>query len=487
MLITFNNEDLSSFIKVVNANRGILPQRTNSINTIQRRNGGFYNGYRYEPKLIPVDFVIVNDDLNAVRRVLASMLDVSEPAKLMFSDEPELYYMAVPDGSIDLDEVLTVGTGTINFLCPNPYAYKVTESEFSLASDKDRFTLYNYGSAPTYPKIKINFTSECGFIGVASPKGAIQVGNPEEDDGFDVPKSESMISEDFSTTGGWAKNAVQPIHKYAIANGTSKNDKWGVLPDSFGTASGTKHYSGVSLTKGFTTDKLGLTTADNWSLWARMAITGGDTKQNTGMITVGILDEKDEFITAIQLHDGSKVRNNITASLFTQPNRAENGSERAKHKVDIGSGGMFLGSIKVVKVGIKFTMSVYNERNKKLFTKTVYDSVAGGKKAKKAFVYLGKYKDAKPFNTISVTELYVTKHHTTKYEDIPNVFRAGDELIIDNENGNVTLNDMPYYETLDIGSEFFDIGAGTTELGVVYSDWSVSKPTVTALFQERYY
>lgn len=365
MKITFNNEDVSSFIKVVRVNRGILPQRTNNIHTISRRNGGFYDGFRYEVKPIPVDFVIVNDDLNAVRRVLASMLDVPEPAKLVFSDEPNLYYMAVPDGAIDLEEVLTVGTGTINFLCPNPYAYKNTESEFSLPYGSEKFTIYNYGSAPTYPKLKVNFNHECGFVGIASPKGVIQIGNPEEEDGFSVPKSERILTEDFTGTTGWSINNVQPIHWNAIANGTAKNNQWGVLPNSFGTWSASKSWSGVSLSKPFNADKLGSKTADNWEMWARLALYGGDTKKGTGMITVGVLDENNEFMSAVQIHDGSSVANGITATMFLNPNRDSSGYERAKVRDGIGANGNFTGTVKIVKLGSKFTVNVYNEKIKR--------------------------------------------------------------------------------------------------------------------------
>ncbi|MED2879474.1 phage tail family protein, partial [Bacillus thuringiensis] len=71
---------------------------------------------------IPVGIIVPDDtDLEMVKEELASWLITDQPVELIFDVEPNRTYLAVVDDSFDLDEFVTLGIGTLTFICPMPY------------------------------------------------------------------------------------------------------------------------------------------------------------------------------------------------------------------------------------------------------------------------------------------------------------------------------------------------------------------------------
>ena len=490
MNITFNGEDLTQILSAVNVNRGILPERINNTYTIPKRSGVNYKDYRYKEKTIEVEFVVVADDLNLVRRTLAGMLDVAEPAQLIFSDEPNYYWLAIPDNAIDLEEILKVGKGTMRFLCPKPWAFKTGESEFILGAGQSKLTLYNYGTANTNPKFNITFNSDCGFVGVTSPQGIIQVGNKISPDAVAVPSSEKLINTVFSNTGNtaWTKNTVQPLHINAQASGTVAEDANGVRTNSFGSWIESKKWHGPVMSKELATDTLGLNTADNWELYSEFHFRTLDSNavRALAMMEFGVFDDAGVYLAGVRFTDSLDVDSLVGTSLYVGRNADERGIEQAQ-LWDEGGYDYFNGSVYLAKMGNSFNFVLHNHTTGKVLNKTFYSEALGAKKAKKATIFMGQFKDTAAYNDMSVTYFKFVKHHTETMQDVPNIFSSGDELVIDNETGKVTLNGVPYLETLDIGSKFFPINQGSTEVGIIFSPWVTTAPTVKATFQERYY
>ena len=489
MNITFNGEDLTQILSAVNVNRGILPERINNIYTIPKRNGAIYDSYRYKEKRIEVEFVVVADDLNLVRRTLAGMLDVAEPAQLIFGDEPNYYWLAVPDGAIDLSEVLKVGKGTLSFLCAEPYAFKNTQSEFLLGAGQNKVTTYNYGTAPTQPKFEVTFASDCGFIGITSPQGIIQLGNKLSADAVPVPNSEKLINTVFSGTGNtaWVKNTFQPLHINAKASGTVAEDANGARTNSFGTWQANKQWHGPVMSKVLAMDTLGLNTANNWELYSEFHFRTLDSnaQRALAMMEFGVFDDTGAYLAGLRFGDTLDIDSLVGTSLYVGKNPDVNGIEQAQ-LWDEGGYDYFNGSICITKMGNNFNFEIYNQTTGKVLNKTFYSEALGAKKAKTATIFMGRFKDTAVYNDMSVTHFKFTKHHTEKMKDVPNIFSNGDKLVIDNNTGTVTLNGVPHLETLDIGSKFFPINPGTTDIGVIHSPWA-TQPAVKVLFQERYY
>ena len=87
-------------------------------------------------------------------------------------------------------------------------------------------------------------------------------------------------------------------------------------------------------------------------------------------------------------------------------------------------------------------------------------------------LFIGQYQTS-PASAMTLTHLSVKQLNDVPPVVIPQIFRKGDNLRIDCEKNMVYLNDIPYMEHTDIGSNFFPLDAGDTELKIFTDDKGV--------------
>lgn len=156
-MITFNGIDLSNDIRVTSVERPILPPSLLTTSTIVGKPGDFIFYKQAGSYSIPVGFMLIEKKLTTLRqktRELAEKLDTDEPAPLIFSDEPDKYINAIVQDDTFLSEVGAVGSGTINFFCPDPYWYAV-EDDIITRTSPGVLEFIRKGTAPSFPLIEI--------------------------------------------------------------------------------------------------------------------------------------------------------------------------------------------------------------------------------------------------------------------------------------------------------------------------------------------
>lgn len=99
-------------------------------------------------------------------------------------------------------------------------------------------------------------------------------------------------------------------------------------------------------------------------------------------------------------------------------------------------------------------------------------------------IWFGKYKDEIPVDTQNICSIKVTDVETTP-PVIANepIFKEGDELVVDFEEQGVYLNGVNALDQLDIGSEFFSLPAGYSQ---VTCRTDTEKMTVFGEYRERW-
>ena len=91
---------------------------------VPHRAGALFNTETGERRIdVPLVIKAKKDmaDLQKVKEDLADWLYTEQPAELIFDDELDRTYLALIDGSVDLDELVNRGKGVITFVCPMPY------------------------------------------------------------------------------------------------------------------------------------------------------------------------------------------------------------------------------------------------------------------------------------------------------------------------------------------------------------------------------
>ena len=187
------------------------------------RDGSIFKNKRYPARIITVGYQLIAADNEAFREAynkLGSILNVND-AELIFNDELDKFYTGTPTNIDEVESGTNAVTGEIEITCLDPFKYSVIEYEAE-ADIVDNTILIDYqGTYKSYPILEADFYSEndvnedgtageltgngeCGFVAFfTEDEQIVQLGDPEEPDVVNLPKSQTLISQEFKTTSAW--------------------------------------------------------------------------------------------------------------------------------------------------------------------------------------------------------------------------------------------------------------------------------------------
>ena len=250
--VTYAGVELSNFFYIQSVQRSILPPREISLLNVPARHGSYFTGARYGVRKIDIELTVLADtptDYMNTLRFLAFCLDIEEPSELVISDESDKFYFAILSGETDLvNELMTVGKGTLSFICPDPFAYSTTDKTITPVAKK--FTFINQGTTTTFPKFTVNFQNEATFVSFISPDGIVLIGNPNEPDQIVLPKTQYKLNDNMQSTSGWA-NAGAVLDEGRVNSGAVVvKDGAGIGASSYGAGTvGAKQWHGPAIRK----------------------------------------------------------------------------------------------------------------------------------------------------------------------------------------------------------------------------------------------
>lgn len=529
--IWFDEVELTQLIRVFDIKRDVMPERVNTSVDVPSRHGAYYTGYKYGIRKVSVDFLLIAEGENSLedfKRSLAFMLDMETPAKLRFSDDPDRYLYAVLDGATEVAEVLDDGRGTLTFICHDPFLYSATEKEFT-ADSTGLVVINNQGTTTTDPRFKIDFKGDCGFIALVSPDGVIQMGNTQEVDAVALPKQERLLNLNMTTASGWTVNSASTrLKTTANVRGAIGTTLVGVKPTSYGAStagwtgpsirrdlpasldtSGSARYFEATFMLEFKSEKAGQITTST----VRRSI---DSAQK-GTLEASILDENNNYLAGIRFQD-STVYHDMTIPEFwvggqrvwrddlkKPAPKKERYTYKSGGKVktgyrnvyadEVGRWNDFYGSITIKKFWNRIVFDLQKIEKVKGVRKVVarkththyLSDTQKNQRAKSVQAWFGRYSNEPFIDKMAVNQVLFSKLNTTGSYDIPNTFQEGDQLIVDCESNQVFLNGSLFMDQVDIGSEFFEVVAGETEVKLIHSSFTgVAQPTLKVNIREKW-
>ena len=196
--IMWGSTDIGQMVEnITKIDRGVGNKWNNSLVSGTGRYGNKFRSNYLDSKTIKITFTVRGDQRRwtKLRRDLAGVLDTTTTQQLTFNDEPGVYYDAVPDGELNLDEDITTGfaTGVITFLVPDGISHSSLVKTWDSTVQSDLATvvtdpddgsitveLNSDSTATIYPKITVEMTSPNGYIGIATDEGVLAVGSQAE-------------------------------------------------------------------------------------------------------------------------------------------------------------------------------------------------------------------------------------------------------------------------------------------------------------------
>jgi predicted phage tail component-like protein len=473
-------------VKITRLDRNLSPSITRSIENV---NGGEFTHSTYSTKQIVMEFRISNStarELSEFRRKMSEILYSKEPKRLIFSDEPSIYYEAIVDGEPVLGEDDMYSTGTITWLIPDGVAYSTAEFSFD-GVQKDGYqtiTIQNNGTEWADVDYEITHNHENGFIGLVSQYGVIQLGKEEEADGENYEASEELFNgyglfqDDHGTSYQNPENTTQGTLEVKNVAG------YNVMALKGGQAT-SGYWNGGMKTLTIPVDSEGRRGAKNFYCYTQHWFETGLMGQ-TGAQTIAFLTGDNKVICAMSINKSDTVGNTAHVDWFAPQNKKiktldfqPTAYEGNPFNLKMGGG-----HNDFLKEGDRLRIFWYGQYY--YFTiPEIKDMVC-----EKIQVWIGQWGSRDLGNQL-VTHNYLKsiwfrKDNVDKYKDVPNRYRAGDVVSIDGESTKVYVNGMPAKGDEINGSNYPKVPPGTTEVQFCYSSFSSPPPQIKAKIREVY-
>lgn len=495
--MTFNGVDMSRFFRITEIIRPIGNKRSVSTDSAPLLGVNIQQVKRGEKEhTIKFDIKTTNAmEMEQLKHELAGVLDVVEPVKITYGDEPDKYYMGMPVDDITPDNLTRwFQRSEMKILIPDGVAHSSTYRKFDSGidatqmADKMLFTLKNNGTVPAFPIVTVKHNAENGYIGLVNQNSALEVGNREEADIETVRPSEVLFD--------YRGDAILTGYSNATKNQAINNGMVGYLNSNLETFSywGRQHiklkptnvesrHKASSLTWSIPLDSRGGAGSLNDYIWWRQVFLAGAADE-FGFIKLSVSDIDGNFLYGIET---SKRSYGLGCEFYFTATDGKGGfnllrkwtfigTQRDEHNPFNSSRGWSDIQRNDDTISIHWRGS---------FPSFVIPAIKG-KKSAKVHVTLGTYGDKTMLSHMYLDEIYFRKDFAPAIRDIPNRFSIGSNVVINSEDDTVYIDGIAKTSEVVDGSKWLAIPPGTSQLELYVSSFVKNKPEVTIEFEERW-
>lgn len=156
-MLKFNNQLIPDFIKVKSISIQALPNVTGNVKSIAGGFGCIAGKSSFGEKILSAEVSVVipkGQSLQSCARTLAKWLKGNnfKLSPLIVLDDADIMYMAKVNNSVELSDLVFVGTGTIEFIIPSGLGISTKQKSCTGAT---KVTATNSGSHTALPEISV--------------------------------------------------------------------------------------------------------------------------------------------------------------------------------------------------------------------------------------------------------------------------------------------------------------------------------------------
>ncbi|WP_054859140.1 distal tail protein Dit [Gracilibacillus sp. JCM 18860] len=271
--------------------------RRRNLLTVPGYPGGYLRSTEIQPLPIeqPVGFRIKDDaDALAKKDELAEWLLTEKPVPLEFDDEPgRIYYAVVQNTLDDFEKMAVLRSGTIQFLCPDPYAYG---PEIQFTAPSDYFSITNNGTAEAEPIFEFEVKEPVTFALIQNQFNEYNmIGRPINEGDIPVKPYDRIANLTLGTKNGWSDLTAGQVLSGGIVGGQMTTTGASFEAETFGT--NPNGWVGPAVKRSFSE------TLQNFAI--DIAVTSRNTQGITGKLQALLLDAADNEIATMTLIDGT--------------------------------------------------------------------------------------------------------------------------------------------------------------------------------------
>lgn len=464
-----------------------------------------YNQLSVKPIQVILRLVGDNGFFNDSRDKLALILNVREPKELIFEDEPNKIWLAIPTGQVTLapDYSTSPATATLTVPFEVPSArgfYKNYDSvstnlatEFGsitkISNNHFKASLINNGTAESYPIITIKHKSENGWIGLVNSDGkSYEIGNSEEVDKQPAKRSELLLDfRDEKIVDGLAsasKNVAILNDTTQKLNGTIGTvDVWSRKHLYLANVGGTVGNNAGSLTWTIPADSNGVVGSLNDYIWWRQAMWLGKSQQY-GFMKLTVSDENDQILYGVETFkraNGLDCEYNVMVADGKGSYKIIDRKKFLGTHIEAQNPFSYLGGWSDIRrIDDRLTAFWWGSYPERIVPELK------GKVSKKIHLAWGAIGNNEIPTHMYVDSIYYSKQFVDYLEDIPNRYVKGSTVVLDMSKGLVTV-DGKASNNDEIGEpEPLQLPIGQSEIDIYFSSWLSADPEITIEWREMF-
>ncbi|MGK8828732.1 distal tail protein Dit [Bacillus paranthracis] len=438
---------------------------------------------------IPVGIIVPDgSDLEIIKEEIADWLITDQPTELTFDVEPNRTYLAVVDDSFDPDEFVTLGIGTIKFICPMPYKLGKVQTHPFVQSWSTEITSYftNKGSVEAPALIEMTVKKPSTFLDVWFGKYPLErnyfrIGYPLTVEETTVQERERVLWDEMASPIGWTPVTGQ-VEEMKGTGSFKSRDGYALYCEDYGQEKG---FHGAIAKKSIPGGPLQDFEMETWVTLKSKSI------GEMGRVEVLLLDDASNIVARINMSD-LYWDAEITKAYMRIGNA---GTPNSIRKLVDTSGAhpntfnQFYGRLRIARRGKEWTVYVARFRDgteidDASIVERWIDETGNPmteRKIAQVMIAVCKWDNNQPVDVMQIDDLKIWKVNKVPSNTKPYIFDAGDKVIIDTEKSLVTINGKDAINIKDIFSEFPKIIRGDNRIDIMPPD-----VTATISYRERY-
>ncbi|MED2488248.1 phage tail family protein [Bacillus thuringiensis] len=436
-----------------------------------------------EMRVLPVPVgIIVPDgsDLETLKEEIAEWLITEKPVELVFDVTPDRTYLAVIDEDFDPEDFITLGKGTLNFVCPMPYKLGPTKTlEFEMDGRGLIANIQNKGSVESNPIIEVEVTKPSTFLDVWNGTNYFRIGYPLKADQVPVERNQRVLWDEMGTTIGWTD---VPKTEDMTGGGKFKSDGYRFMAEYLGEPT-VKGWHGCIAKKNIPQGPL-----QDFIMQAYVHINSYHWDQ-MGRVEIGLLDENSDYVARISMSDvqWEAEQNSGFASVGNskKPGGQVLINEHGDHP-DTWTN--FRGRLWLARTGnrweayiSKFILGTEIDDAER-FVVWFDENNVNMNKVTQVQISISQFSNNMFCSQMSIDDLKIWKVNMNTQNNPPYIFDVGDKVVIDTERSLVTINGKSAINLKDIFSDYPVIHKGSNKLEIMPSTVGTAKVT----YRERF-
>lgn len=430
--------------------------------------------------LVPIALLYDSaEEAEKLKEEIADWLVTDQPCELIFDDEKDRTFLAVVDETLDLEQLVDLGEGTLTFICPMPYKLgKEQTVDFKKDVSGLVANVQNKGTVHSNPIIEIDITKPNTFLDVwfggvsLSDRDYFRIGMPLKTVEKPVERNQRILWDEMATTVGWSKVSSMEDGEPA---GEMKSDKYQFYCSDFGTGTG-KGWHGAAVKKSIPGGPV-------QDFIMQAYVTCKSKKINEmGRVEIAILDENSKVLSKIAMTDVFwQAEQNFGTMVIGYDNKLGRRSLIHESGDHPNTWNQYYGRLWIARTGnvweayiSKFLPGTEKDDSER-FVRWTDENNYHMEKAAQIQISIMQWQDVPPVEAMTVSDLKFWKVNLNNQNTPPYIVDIGDKVAIDTENSHVTIEGKDAINIKDIFSNFPVINKGMNTLEIMPSDIGTAK------------